>query len=175
MLTAPSYAPRLQKSGYKRATATSVDFMRVTPAAFSAVVVDASSRQRAQRAKVPRSSAVGGRDFGIRMTARPQGKPQSRGSQGLSCAAPQRSFAEVNAFLQVRFGPESRRERFVTACPLCAISGLMHRSKWQLYSITSSARASSEMSRPPLTTGSRQARWSEADIVLSPGRMIPRR
>jgi hypothetical protein len=80
MLTSPSYAPRLQKSGYKRAatkerlqksgykraatkerlqksgykraTATSVDFMRVTPAAFSAVVVDASSRQRAQRAKV---------------------------------------------------------------------------------------------------------------------------
>src|SRR5690349_12588203 len=78
------------RQGYKRATATSVDFMRVTPRAFSAVVVNGSPRQRAQRAK------------------------------GLSCAAPQRSFAEVNAFLQVRFGPESRRERFVTACPLCA-------------------------------------------------------
>jgi hypothetical protein len=41
------------RQGYKRAIATSVDFMRVTPAAFSAVVVDASFRQRAQRAKVP--------------------------------------------------------------------------------------------------------------------------
>ena len=40
----------------------------------------------------------------------------------------------------VRFTPESRHVRRNSQCPLCANSGLMHRSKMSRYSITSSAR-----------------------------------
>ena len=43
----------------------------------------------------------------------------------------------------VRSTPGSRHQAERSACPLCATTGLMHRSKWHHYSITSSARASS--------------------------------
>ena len=39
----------------------------------------------------------------------------------------------------VRFTPKSGHCRARLGCPLCAKSGLMHRSKQRLYSITSSA------------------------------------
>jgi hypothetical protein len=39
----------------------------------------------------------------------------------------------------VRFTPNSGHWNSVSKCPLCAKSGLMHRSKQRLYSITSSA------------------------------------
>ena len=42
----------------------------------------------------------------------------------------------------VRFTLESGHWLSVSGCPLSANSGLMHRSKWDRYSITSSARAS---------------------------------
>jgi hypothetical protein len=42
----------------------------------------------------------------------------------------------------VRFTPESRHVRCNRGCRFWAISGLMHRSKQHLYSITSSARVS---------------------------------
>ena len=42
----------------------------------------------------------------------------------------------------VRFTPESGHVRCTSACPLCANSGLMQRSKKNRYSITSSARPS---------------------------------
>jgi hypothetical protein len=44
----------------------------------------------------------------------------------------------------VCFTPESGHSSARSRCPLCAKSGLPHRSKLRLYSITSSARASSE-------------------------------
>jgi hypothetical protein len=43
----------------------------------------------------------------------------------------------------VRFTPESGHVQCNSVCPLCANSGLMHRSKQHFYSITSSARVSS--------------------------------
>src|SRR6476659_8784972 len=42
----------------------------------------------------------------------------------------------------VRYYPKSGHCRTTLGCPLCANNGLMHRSKQQLHSITSSARAS---------------------------------
>jgi hypothetical protein len=50
----------------------------------------------------------------------------------------------------VRLTPKSGHQSDVAPCPLCAKSGLMHRSKKDRYSITSSARPSSEsgMVRP---------------------------
>jgi hypothetical protein len=36
--------------------------------------------------------------------------------------------------MHVRFVPKADKRQIVSGCPLCAISGLMHRSKWQLYS-----------------------------------------
>jgi hypothetical protein len=46
--------------------------------------------------------------------------------------------------IDVRFTPKSGHWQTTVGCPLCAKSGLMHRSKKCPYSITSSARASSE-------------------------------
>jgi hypothetical protein len=42
----------------------------------------------------------------------------------------------------VRFGPKADKMLRRRECPLCANSGLMHRSKQHRYSITSSAIAS---------------------------------
>jgi hypothetical protein len=55
-----------------------------------------------------------------------------------------------SATRHVCFTPKSGHWQRTTPCPLCAKSGLMHRSKQHLYSITSSARVSSEggTSRP---------------------------
>ena len=47
-----------------------------------------------------------------------------------------------SAQADVRFTPESGHVQCNSACPLCANSGLMRRSIWRSYSITSSARAS---------------------------------
>src|SRR5262245_53586365 len=55
------------------------------------------------------------------------------GSKADICSAP----------AHVRFTPESGRVRRNQGCPLWAKSGLLHRSKRDLYSITSSARDSS--------------------------------
>src|SRR6266404_300740 len=44
-----------------------------------------------------------------------------------------------------RFTPESGLMSDIAPCPFRATSGLMHRSKRQLYSITSSARCSSDV------------------------------
>jgi hypothetical protein len=41
--------------------------------------------------------------------------------------------------VNVRFAPKADKRADVLGCPLCAISGLMHRSKDRRYSITSSA------------------------------------
>ena len=41
----------------------------------------------------------------------------------------------------VRYAPNSGQTRVRSDCPLCAISGLMHRSKQHCYSITASAQA----------------------------------
>ena len=50
----------------------------------------------------------------------------------------------------VRFAPESRLQSDIAPCPLCAKTGLVHRSKPHRYSITSSTVASSDggTSRP---------------------------
>ena len=45
--------------------------------------------------------------------------------------------------LDVRFALVSRHCQLDQPCPFCAMNGLMHRSKQQLYSITGSARANS--------------------------------
>src|SRR5450755_2363960 len=54
-------------------------------------------------------------------------------------------FRSETAFrcpLHVRSYPNSGQTRARSVCPLSAKSGLMHRSKWHLYSITSSAMES---------------------------------
>ena len=53
------------------------------------------------------------------------------------------SKAKCSAKGHVRFTPESGHVQCTSPCPLSANSGLMQRSKQHLYSITSSARASS--------------------------------
>ena len=66
----------------------------------------------------------------------------------MSALGQKRTFCDAGA--NVRFTPISSRQCARSTSPLCARNGLMHRSKPRLYSITSSARASSVggISRP---------------------------
>src|SRR5262245_30560247 len=52
-------------------------------------------------------------------------------------------YASGHAVIHVRFAPKADKQQIVSAFPLCARTGLTHRSKQLGYSITSSARASS--------------------------------
>jgi hypothetical protein len=52
----------------------------------------------------------------------------------------------------VRFTPESGHSLERQACPLWAISGLLHRSKERAYSITSSARSRIDVGTEPILT-----------------------
>src|SRR5262249_51150523 len=107
----------------------------------------------------------------------------------LSCAAQQHLPAHVRfgskadihpPSADVRFTPESRHQLGTLGCPLCAKSGHMHHSIDHCYSISSSARPSSDIGtvRPSalavlrlMTSSNLVARSTGRSAGLSPFRM----
>ena len=80
----------------------------------------------------------------------------------------------------VRFTPKSGHCSAQLPCPLCATNGLMHRSKWHSYSITSSARCrrNKGTSRPSalavfrlITSSNLSGAWTGSSLGFAPLRM----